>query len=51
MSAHKIYGIKGIGLLLRKPNIEIEPLIHGGKSTTKYRSGTPALPLIVSLKD
>lgn len=27
----------------------MEPLIHGGKSTTKYRSGTPALPLIVSM--
>lgn len=49
MSAHKIYGIKGIGLLLRKPNIELEPLIHGGKSTTKYRSGTPATALIASL--
>lgn len=23
-------------------------MIHGGKSTTSYRSGTPALPLIVS---
>ena len=49
MSAHKIYGIKGIGLLLRKPNVELEPLIHGGKSTTKYRSGTPAPALIASL--
>ena len=49
MSAHKIYGIKGIGMLLRKSNVEIEPLIHGGKSTTKYRSGTPAPALIASL--
>lgn len=49
MSAHKIYGIKGIGLLLRNNSIELEPLIHGGKSTTKYRSGTPAPALIVSL--
>lgn len=48
-SAHKIYGMKGIGLLVKKDNIQIEPLIHGGKSTTAYRSGTPALPLIVSL--
>ncbi len=48
-SAHKFYGLKGIGVLVKKENIEIEPLIHGGKSTTKYRSGTPALPLIVSL--
>lgn len=49
MSAHKIYGLKGIGLLIKKENIVIEPLIHGGKSTTSYRSGTPALPLIASL--
>ena len=49
MSAHKIYGMKGIGLLVKKENIVIDPLIHGGKSTTVYRSGTPALPLIVSL--
>lgn len=48
-SAHKIYGLKGIGLLYKKENIVIEPLIHGGKSTTIYRSGTPQLPLIVSL--
>jgi cysteine desulfurase len=48
ISAHKIYGIKGVGLLIKKKNIELEPIIHGGKSTTKYRSGTPALPLIAS---
>jgi len=49
MSAHKIFGIKGIGLLLKKDNIVIDNLIHGGKSSTDYRSGTPALPLICSL--
>lgn len=50
ISAHKFYGLKGIGMLIKKENIVIESLIHGGKSTTIYRSGTPALPLIVSLK-
>ena len=48
-SAHKIFGIKGIGCLVKKEHLTIEPLIHGGKSTTEYRSGTPTLPLIVSL--
>ena len=48
-SAHKFYGLKGIGCLIKKEKIQLEPLIHGGKSTTVYRSGTPALPLIVSL--
>lgn len=48
LSIHKIYGMKGIGLLIKKKGIIIDNLIHGGKSTTPYRSGTPALPLIVS---
>ena len=48
-SAHKFFGVKGIGVLLKNENIVIDPLIHGGKSTTVYRSGTPALPLIASL--
>ncbi len=48
-SAQKFYGMKGIGILYKKENLNIEPLIHGGKSTTIYRSGTPALPLIVSI--
>lgn len=48
-SAHKFYGLKGIGVLIKKKEITLEPLIHGGKSTTVYRSGTPALPLIASL--
>ena len=48
-TAHKFYGIKGIGCLVKKDKIVIEPLIHGGKSTTIYRSGTPMPALIVSL--
>lgn len=49
-SAHKFFGIKGIGCLIKKQGVKIEPQIDGGKSTTKYRSGTPALELIVSLE-
>lgn len=48
-SAQKFYGMKGIGALIKKENIVIEPLIHGGKSTTKDRSGTPPTALIVSM--
>jgi len=48
MSSHKFFGLKGVGCLVKKSNIEIESMIHGGKSQTIYRSGTPALPLIVS---
>lgn len=49
LSAHKFYGMKGIGLLIKKEPVALIPLIHGGKSTTAFRSGTPALPLIVSI--
>lgn len=49
LSAHKIYGMKGIGMLIKNKSLVILPLIHGGKSSTIYRSGTPALPLIVSM--
>ena len=48
-SGQKFYCMKGIGCLIKKENIAIEPLIHGGKSTTIFRSGTPATPLIASL--
>lgn len=48
-SAQKFYGMKGIGALIKKESIVIEPLIHGGKSWTKDRSGTPATALIVSM--
>ena len=47
-SAHKIYGLKGVGVLIKKKNIELTPIIHGGKSQTIYRSGTPTLSLYVS---
>lgn len=48
-SAQKFYGLKGIGCLIKKESISLIPLIHGGKSTTIYRSGTPAISLIASL--
>ena len=49
MSAQKFYGMKGVGCLLRNKKVEIDPIIYGGKSTTIYRSGTPATSLIASL--
>ena len=36
------------GVLIKRKNIELKNLIHGGKSTTKYRSGTSVTPLIAS---
>lgn len=48
-SAHKFFGIKGIGCLIKRDGISLNPQIHGGKSTTNYRSGTPTVALIASL--
>ena len=47
-SAHKIYSPKGIGLLYKRNNLSIEPLIYGLTDNTPFRGGTPALPLMVS---
>lgn len=47
-SAHKFYGLKGVGVLIKKDNISLIPILHGGKSQTEFRAGTPALPLMVS---
>lgn len=46
---HKFFGLNGSGILVRKENCIIEPMIHGGVSTTMYRSGTPSPALAVSV--
>jgi len=48
MSCQKFFGMKGCGALYKRDGLIIDPLIHGGKSTTIFRSGTPATPLIAS---
>ena len=50
IAPHKFYGLNGSGLLLKRKNMVIEPQIHGGTSTTLYRSGTPTLALAVSVE-
>lgn len=50
LTAHKFYGLNGIGLLLKRRRLALEPLIHGGESTTIYRSGTPTVALAASLE-
>lgn len=48
-SAHKFYGLKGVGCLIKRDNLVINSQINGGKSTSVYRSGTPTVALNASL--
>lgn len=49
MSAHKIFGPKGIGFLYKSSMIKITPLIYGSGKSNDLKPGTPPLPLIASL--
>lgn len=47
LSAHKLYGPKGIGALWIRDGIELAPLIHGGGQEGGIRSGTLSPALVV----
>lgn len=48
-SGHKLNGPKGVGVLYRKREVAITPLIHGGGQENGLRGGTYNTPLIVGL--
>ena len=47
ISAHKIYGPKGIGALYVRKGTKLEPIIHGGGHEFGLRSSTENIALIV----
>ncbi|MFA5023815.1 MAG: cysteine desulfurase family protein [Patescibacteria group bacterium] len=49
LSAHKIYGPKGVGVAYLNRDIKIKPLIVGGGQEDNLRSGTYNLPGIMGL--
>ncbi|MFQ5671562.1 MAG: cysteine desulfurase family protein [Nitrospinales bacterium] len=51
VSAHKINGPKGIGLLIYDSRFPLAPQIHGGQQQFGIRSGTLPVPLILGLAE
>lgn len=49
ISAHKLYGPKGVGALYVKRGTRLTPVLHGGGHERRLRSGTENVPGIVGL--
>ncbi|QHI73746.1 cysteine desulfurase NifS [Aminipila terrae] len=47
VSAHKIYGPKGVGALYIRKGVQLSNFMHGGAQESKRRAGTENLPGIV----
>ena len=51
VAAHKCYGPKGIGALIKKTAAPVPPLIHGGRQENAERAGTHNVPFIVGMAE
>ncbi|HTK81575.1 MAG TPA: cysteine desulfurase family protein [Bacteroidota bacterium] len=51
ISAHKIYGPKGVGALYIRKGLEIDNVIHGGGQERGRRAGTENVPLVVGFAE
>jgi cysteine desulfurase len=49
LDGQKMNGPKGVGVLFKKANLEISPVLFGGGQEKGLRSGTENVPLIVGL--
>jgi len=50
-SAHKVYGPKGVAVLIKKASVPLIPLLHGGHSFTPYRASTPQNGLVAAFAE
>lgn len=49
LSAHKMYGPKGVGALCINDGLKIQPILHGGGQENEIRSGTQNVAGIVGM--
>lgn len=49
LSAHKFHGPRGVGALYVRPDLCIEPVIHGGGQERGLRAGTENVPGVVGM--
>lgn len=50
VSAHKMYGPKGIGFLYKREGVNIPSLLMGGSQENKHRAGTENVPAIMGFQ-
>lgn len=49
IAGHKFYAPKGVGALIVRPGLNLEPLLHGAGHETGVRAGTENTPYLIGL--